>query len=72
MLNNLKSRDYPLDSSIEICKMYDLKEPQAFLYLRSGAIDKVLGIYLEMFCNNLKEIKENPETGKNFIIFFEN
>ena len=63
VLNNLKSRDYPLDSSIEICKMYDLKEPQAFLYLRSGAIDKVLEIYLEMFCKNLKQIKENPETG---------
>jgi len=65
-LDNLKIRDYPLDTSIEICKLYDLKEPQAFLYLRSGAVEKVLEIYLAIFCNNLKKIKENPDAGINF------
>lgn len=61
---NLKERDYPLDQSIEICKNFDLKEPQAFLYLRSGNIEKVLNIYLEMFFCHLKKIKDNPNESK--------
>ena len=65
-------RDYPLDSSIETCKLHKLQEPQAFLYLRSGAIEKVLEIYLEIFYNNLKNLRENPQQGKfsNNYIFY--
>jgi len=69
VLNNLKTRDYPLDSSIEICKIYSLQEPQAFLFMRSGAIEKVLEIYLDIFFEDLKKMKENPEKGSFFTLF---
>lgn len=59
VLNNLKTRDYPLDSSIKICKFYNLPEPQAFLYLRSGAIEKVLDIYLNIFLYELRQIRQD-------------
>lgn len=63
VLNNLKTRDYPLDQSINLCTFYDLKEAQAFLYLRSGAIEKVYNIYLELLFDELRIIQANPFNG---------
>ena len=66
----MKTRDYPLDSSIDICKLYNLPEPQAFLYLRSGAIEKVLEIYLNIFANELKQIKQDANKGIIYLFFY--
>lgn len=66
----MKTRDYPLDQAINLCTIYDLKEAQAFLYLRSGAIEKVYNIYLELLFHELRVIQTYPLNGRNIMISF--
>jgi len=49
LLNILKTRDYPLNESLKLCKTYKRNEATAFLLERSGAIEEALILYMEVF-----------------------
>jgi len=48
-VDELKLRNYPLDSCLELCKKYRNLKGEAFLLYRSGASKKALSIYIEIF-----------------------
>lgn len=66
----LKLALYPSDACLKQCIKYDLKEAQAYLFEKTGAIFKSLGLYRELFLckidSSIKKINEN----KTFSIAF--
>lgn len=56
-MKHLKSKDYPIDEAINICKQHNFRQAQAFILARCGAVEQALLIYFEI----AKEIKDYQE-----------
>ena len=48
VLKHLKSKDYPIDDAINICKQHNFRQAQAFILARCGAVEQALLIYFEI------------------------
>lgn len=53
-MKHLKSKDYPIDDAINICKQHNFRQAQAFILARCGAVEQALLTYFEI----AREMKE--------------
>lgn len=67
----LKLAFYPSDACLKQCVKYDLKEAQAYLYEKTGDIQKSLQIYRDLFLtkidSSLSKIQEEKSFSKHSI-----
>jgi hypothetical protein len=48
LLIELKMQDFPLDECLKVCTKYNVKEAQAYLLERLGAIHQALDLYAQV------------------------